>query len=467
MALTLTKPRVRRSRRLDSLEGYVPPQNLQAEQATLGAMLIERDAILAAAQLLTPDDFYRDAHRTLFESVTALAERGEPADFITVQAELSARGVLEAVGGEVYLLALLDAVPTAANVEWYARRVADKARLRRMIEAAMQAIGLARGADADGEGDVAEVLDAAETLIFAASEDRASSGGLVLVGQALADYYAHLEARAEHPELLGGVTTGLAAYDDRFGPLPKGSLTVVGARPSMGKSAISLGVALHVADRLGLPALFFSLEMPAREVAARVASMKGHVDTGLTRRPEFMAPCDWERLSDLCRRYYSARLGVDETPQASLSHIRARCRRFQADQGGLGLVVVDYLQLMGGSRAENRTQEVSEYSAGLKALAKEFDVPVLALSQLSRQVEQRDDKRPRLSDLRESGAVEQDADVVLFLYREAYYAHRGGDPPHPLSVQDAEWIVAKNRNGPTGFAKVGFIPQWAEFVDVA
>ncbi len=431
----------------------VPPQSVEAEMSVLGSMLIEREAMLRAVEFLTPQCFYREAHRRIFDAMSGLAERGEAVDLITVTEELRRRGELEDVGGVDYLTSLANAVPTAANVEYYARIVEEKALLRRLINAAGE---IARQAyDAQEPAD--EILDRAENAIFEVAQRRRVQT-YVPLREVLIAAYEHIERLLAQRGRITGVPTGFADLDSLTSGLHPSELVILAARPSQGKTAFCLNVACHAAVRHGVPVGVFSLEMAKEQLGLRMLCAEAHINSQRLRTGNLTEE-DWPRLSRALSRLAEAPIFIDDTPNISLLELRAKARRLKAEHN-VGLVVVDYLQLIHSrSRPENRQQEVSEISRSLKALARELQVPVLALSQLSRAVEQRQDKRPVLSDLRESGSLEQDADVVAFLYH-------GPDGGQPQENNVVELIVAKQRNGPTGSVQLVFLKEVGRFVNL-
>jgi replicative DNA helicase len=453
---------------------HVPPQSLEMEQATLGAMLIERAAVEKAGEILKPEDFYRDAHRIIFEAILTLYERDEPVDILTVQEQLKSQGDLEAVGGTPYIIQLTEAVPTPASVEYYARIVEEKAILRRLIDASNQIRAMAHGE----YSDVADVVDAAEKAIFAVAQRR--MGAYFTPMQPLvASVFEQLEHRSEHKDQTTGLATPFDDLNYATAGFQPADLVIVAARPSMGKTSLAMGIAQHVAIRQKLPVAVFSLEMSKEQLCLRMICSEARVD-GHSLRTGYLRDEDWRRVGEACSILSSAPIFIDDSPDISALEMRAKCRRLMAEHG-LGLVVVDYLQLMRGQRrSDNRTQEIGEISRALKSLARELRVPVLALAQLSRAVEQRPDKRPMLSDLRESGSIEAEADLVIFIYRDAYYKmkeavsaeldetekeerrRRGED-----KVEEAELIIAKQRNGPTGKVMVAFHPNYLRFDNLA
>jgi replicative DNA helicase len=427
----------------------VPPQNVEAEQSVLGAMLLDRDAIARAIDIVSATDFYRDAHRVIFEAILRLFDRTEPVDLITVTEELRRASQLEAVGGVTYLATLANGVPTAANVEHYARIVSEKSLLRRLISAATAIAG--RAFESREDTDV--ILDQAEQAIFSISQ-HFKSAGFQSLKDILVRAFEHVEQLYENKGSAIGVPTGFPELDELTSGLQPSELVVLAARPSMGKTTLALNVACHAAVGQRIPVALFSLEMAGEQVALRMLCGEARVPSHRL-RTGFLRDEDWPRLSEALGRLSEAPIYVDDTPSIGVMELRARARRLHAEHR-IGLVVIDYLQLMHAhGRLENRQQEISEITRALKALARELNVPVLALSQLSRAVEQREKRRPQLSDLRESGAIEQDADVVAFIYF---------DPDAPAEKRDlAEIIVAKQRNGPTGSISLTFLRDHGRF----
>lgn len=425
----------------------VPPQNLEAEQSVLGAMLIDPDAIARVAETLREDDFYRDAHRRIFRAILNLWERGEAADLVTVTEELATQGALEDVGGASYVATLASAVPTAANVEYYARIVEEKALLRQLINVATRIV--ARGYEASE--DIHVLLDEAEQAIFQIAQRR-STQGYWAIKDILMDTFERIEHLYAHKGGVTGVPTGYRELDEILSGLQPSELIVLAARPSQGKSTLSLGFARNAAIQHRIPVAFFSLEMGREQLAQRLLCAEAQVDSQRL-RTGFLTDQDWPKLSHALGRLSEAPIFIDDTPAIGIMELRAKARRMKSEHG-IGLIVVDYLQLMQiRGRVESRQQEVSEISRSLKALARELKVPVVACSQLSRAVEQREGRRPQLSDLRESGAIEQDADVVLFIHF----------PPDQENKNLAEIIVAKQRNGPTGSVELVFLRDIGKF----
>lgn len=432
----------------------VPPQNLEAEQSVLAAMLIEREAILRASEILTSEDFYRDVHGAIFVAMMALFERGEPADLITVSDELRVRGLLDQIGGLTYLAKLSNLLPSAANVEYYARIVEEKAVLRRLIRASTD---IARKGY-DGGEDLDNLLGEAERTIFDITQKRTAKGYEHLKN-ALVTAYDHIEFLYNHKGQTTGVPTGFKPLDQMMSGLQSSDLLILAARPSVGKTGFALNIARNAAVLSRVPVGIFSLEMAKEQLALRLLSAEAAVD-GHRMRTGHLADDDWMRLGQALGRLSEAPIFIDDTPTIALMELRARARRLKTEQR-IGLIIIDYLQLMQAKgKSDNRQQEVSEISRSLKALARELRVPVIALSQLSRAAEQRQDKRPLLSDLRESGSIEQDADVVMFLFREDYY------DAETERKNICEVIIAKQRNGPTGSVDLYFMREIQKFMAV-
>ena len=435
----------------------VPPHNLEAEESLLGAMLLSRDAIGDAIEVTAAEEFYRPAHREIFNGIRGLFSAGDPVDAVTVAEALARSDGLEAVGGLDGLLSLVMNTPATSNAYVYARIVHENYMLRSLITAAGEITDLAYSRPAD----VSKALDWAEAHLYRVASDRGTAQAVV-VGDLLDQTLDRLE------ELYGsgggptGTPTGYVDLDTVLSGLQPSSLYVVGARPSMGKTAFALGMVANAAIRHQLPVLLFSLEMGHMELTQRLLSAEAQVDTA-NMRDGRLDESQWRRINAGLGRLASAPIWIDDNPAVTVTQIRARARRLRSQTGNLSMVVVDYLQLMTGrDRAENRQVEVSEISRGLKILARELNCPVVALSQLSRGLETRADKRPMLADLRESGAIEQDADVVMFIYRDEIY-----NPHNPDVAGLAEISVAKHRNGPTATVTLGFVPRYTSFRNLA
>jgi replicative DNA helicase len=437
--------------------GYdrVPPHSLEAEVSVLGAALLSRNAASEAVEVLTPDHFYRNAHRTVFEGVQDLLSLGEPIDTVTLTEWLARRDRLDEVGGPAALHDLTVAVPTAANAAYYARIVRERALLRRLIDAgtAVAKLGYESTEDAD------TVVDRAESLIYDVAQSGVTSEYAKL-GDLLNESFEQIEKLAEQGSEVTGLSTGFDDLDRLTAGLQPQNLIIVAARPAMGKSSLSLGIAQFVTVKLRRPAIIFSLEMSKLEIVNRMLSAEARIDSSKLRTGR-LEDTDWRKLGDALGSLSEAPLFIDDTPSISLMEIRAKCRRLKQKEG-LDLVIVDYLQLMSSHRrVDNRQQEVAEISRGMKMLAKELDVPVIALSQLSRQPESRTDKRPQLADLRESGSIEQDADIVGFIYRDEVYDEESPDKGI------AELIISKHRNGATGVVKLAFLNHLTKFANLA
>jgi replicative DNA helicase len=439
--------------------GRVPPHNLEAEESVLGSMMISKTMVGEALEILRPEDFYRDAHQKICEAISSLFSQGEPSDAITVADELARRGQLESIGGKPYLYTLVSSVPIAANATFYARIVTDQATLRRLIDAAT----LIAQEAYDIPDDVEDAVNHAEQIMFGVASQRIHQD-FMPVRNLLSETMDHIEMLARRQEDVTGVPTGFTDLDHLLSGMQNGNLILVAARPSMGKSTLAVNIAQYVSQHKQLPCVLFSLEMSWKEIVQRMICAEARIDTRKIRSGQ-MQEAEWRRVSQAVGRIAEAPMYIDDTPSITMGEIRAKCRRLKAKEGSLGLVVVDYIQLMQSSRrTENRVQEVSEISRALKILAKELDVPVVAVSQLSRQPEQGSGgkpRRPRLADLRESGALEQDADVVMFVYREDYYDHESE------KKGEAEIIVEKHRNGPTDTITLAFLGQYTKFENLA
>jgi replicative DNA helicase len=433
-----------------------PPQDLTAEQCVLGGMLLSKDAIADVVEVLRGTDFYKPAHQTVYEAILDLYGRGEPADAVTVAAKLTQGGELGRVGGAPYLHTLIASVPTAANASYYARIVREAAILRRLVEAGTRIVQM--GYATDG-GEVDAVVDRAQAEVYAVTDRRASEDYLPL-SEIMEGTVDEIEAIASHGGAMAGVPTGIEDLDRLTNGLHAGQLVVVAARPAIGKSTLGLDFARSASIKNGMTSVIFSLEMGRNEITMRLLSAEARVPLHHMRSGS-MSEDDWQRLARRMGEVNDAPLFVDDSPNMSMMEIRAKCRRLK-QRHDLRLVIIDYLQLMSsGKRVESRQQEVSEFSRSLKLLAKELEVPVVAISQLNRGAETRTDKKPMLSDLRESGAIEQDADVVVLLHREDAYEK---ESPR---AGEADLIVAKHRNGPTSTVTVAFQGHYSRFVDMA
>jgi replicative DNA helicase len=431
------------------------PHSLDAEKSVLGAILIHNDAFNAAAELIDSRDFFRDAHRRIFDKMVQLSERSQPIDFVTLKEELARAGELEEVGGPAYITSLADGVPRSTNVEHYARIVKEKAVLRSLIFSAGRIITHAYEAEQDAD----LLLDEAEKAIFEIAEDRIREG-FVPLRDLVQDSFATIERLQQHKGLVTGVPTGFVDLDEMTSGLQPSDLVIVAARPSMGKTSLVLNIAQHVGIHAGQTVGFFSLEMSKEQLFMRMLTAEARIDAHRF-RSGFLNEKDYGKLSHALGTLAEARVYIDDSAAIGVLEMRAKARRLLAEHG-LHLLIVDYIQLMQGrGRFENRQQELASISRSLKGLAKELNVPIVALSQLSRAPESRSDHRPQLSDLRESGALEQDADVVLFIYREDVY------DPQEENAGVAEIIVGKQRNGPTGVVKLAFIREHTRFENLA
>ena len=442
---------------MDLLAQRLPPQSLEAEVSVLGGVLLENEALNRALEVVNEGDFYREAHRQIFSALLHLYERNEPADLITLSEVLKKRDALEEVGGIEYLNFLVNSVPTAANIAYYAKIIKEKSILRKLINRATEIINLGFG-DA---GDVDESLDRAERLIFEISEDRVRPSFFPIKDIIKASFKT-IENLYEKKQLITGVPTGFTKLDDLTSGLQPSDLIIVAGRPSMGKTALALNITQHAAIEDGIPSAIFSLEMAKEQLALRLLCSEAKVDAHRL-RGGFLSETDWPKLTRAAGSLSEAPIFIDDTPGLTVLEMRAKSRRLKAEHN-LGLVVVDYLQLMRGrANSETREQEISDISRSLKALAKELRLPVIALSQLNRKVEDRGDRRPQLADLRESGAIEQDADVIIFLYRDEVY-NRSEDNPHKGK---AEIIVGKQRNGPTDKFELAFLDKYTCFENLS
>jgi replicative DNA helicase len=433
------------------------PSNLEAERAVLGSLLIDPDAIIKVASFLRPEDFFRERHAWLYDAMLTLHDRREPLDFVTVVDELERREVLTEIGGPAYVTDLISGTPSALYVDHYARIVERTALLRRLIAAAGHIAELAY----DESQDVDEVVDKAESLIFGVSEARIHRD-LMPIRAIMSNVVDHIDFLARNQDTLMGVPTGFTYLDRLLGGLQKSDLVILAARPSMGKTSLALNVAQNAAKRYHARVAVFSLEMSNEQLVQRLLAMETGIDSHRLRLGQVHED-EWPILLEAANLLANTAIFIDDTPAATVGEIRTKCRRLYAEHG-LDMVLIDYMQLMsgqsGGGRDANRQQEISYISRSLKALARELNVPVIALSQLSRAVESRSDKRPMLSDLRESGSIEQDADVVLFIYREDYYI----EDSEKQNIADI--IVAKHRHGSTGTVSLYFRKELTQFRDL-
>jgi len=434
----------------------LPPQHIEAEQSILGGILIENDAINRVTEILDADDFYRDAHRKIFNALINLSERDEPADLITLTNELRKTDQLDSIGGASYIASLIDSVPTAANIEYYAKIVKEKAILRKLIQTSTEIITQSY----EDRGDVEGFLDEAERAIFDISEKRVRPS-FYSIREIVKDSFTTIERLFKKKELVTGVPSGFKELDRMTAGFQPSDLIIIAGRPSMGKTAFCLDVAEYAAIDNKIPVAIFSLEMSKEQLVIRMLCSQAHVE-GTRLRTGYLNESDWPKLTIAAGNLSEAPIYIDDTAALSALELRAKARRLKADRG-LGMVIVDYLQLMKGrARVESRQQEISEISRSLKALSKELNIPVIAVSQLSRKTEERTGNRPQLSDLRESGAIEQDADLILFIYRDEVY-NRSEDNPNRGK---AEVIIGKQRNGPIGKIDLAFLDKFTTFKDL-
>lgn len=432
----------------------VPPQNIEAEQAVLGAILIHGEALITAMERISSDDFYRGTHQRIFESIVELAEEQEPVDLITLTSRLQNKQQLEEIGGVTYLSELANAVPTAANIDYYAAIVEEKSMLRRLIRTATQIVSNGYA----NEDDVGSMLSEAEAKILEISQRRSSSG-FVVIRDVLMEVFEKVEQLYSNKGGSTGIPSGFIDLDKMTSGFQRSDLVILAARPSVGKTAFALNVAQNVGVRAKETVAIFSLEMGAAQLVQRMICAEANVDANRM-RTGYLEGDDWEKLTMAIGALSEANIYIDDSPSITVADIRAKCRRLQQEKG-LGMILIDYLQLIAGrGKGDNRQQEVSEISRTLKQIARELNVPVIALSQLSRGVEQRQDKRPMMSDLRESGSIEQDADIVAFLYRDDYY-DKESEKKNIIEI-----IIAKQRNGPVGTVELAFLKQFNKFVNM-
>lgn len=439
----------------DLFADRLPPQNVEAEQAVLGAIFLEPSSLTLASEILIPEDFYRAAHQKIFNVMLKLNDVGKAVDLITVTEDLAATKLLEDTGGVSYLSELAASVPTAANIEYYARIVEEKSLLRRLIRTAT---GIAQ----DGysrEDEVEALLGEAEKSILEVAQ-RKNAGAFHNIKDVLVRTYDNIELMHNRVGEITGIATGFAELDKMTAGFQRNDLIIVGARPSVGKTAFALNIAQNVATKTGENIAIFSLEMGAEQLVMRMLCAEGNIDAQRLRTGS-LTDDDWGKLTMAMGSLSNAGIFIDDTPGVRVNEIRSKCRRLKQEHG-LGMILIDYLQLIQGNgrSGENRQQEVSEISRSLKQLARELKVPVIALSQLSRGVEQRQDKRPMMSDIRESGSIEQDADIVAFLYRDDYYDKESENK------NIIEIIIAKQRNGPTGTVQLAFVKEYNKFVNL-
>ena len=435
--------------------GKIPPHSIEAEQAVLGAVLLDREAIISASEFVNPEDFYKDSHREVYRAAVELFDRGEPVDLVTLSEQLRQKNLLEAVGGMAFLTDLSSSVPTIANAAHYAKIIYGKSLLRKLI----RACGEISEKSFEAAEDVEEIIEYAEKNIFDISQKRAFTG-FVPLKEVLVSSFNKIEELYNNKGATTGISTGFRDIDTKTSGLQKSDLILVAARPSMGKTSLALNIAQHAALSQKVPVAIFSLEMSREQLVNRMICAEANIDSHSMRTGN-LSEDDWPKLAASVNRLSKANIYIDDTPGITVAEMRSKCRRLKLERG-LELILIDYLQLMqGSSRAESRQQEISEISRSLKALAREMDCPVLAMSQLSRAPEMRSEHKPMLSDLRESGAIEQDADVVMFIYRDEYY--------HPDTEKKgiAEIILAKQRNGPTGVVELVWLDKFTKFADMA
>lgn len=439
----------------ETLFDRVPPQNVEAEQAVLGAVLLDSDSLVSVLERISSEDFYRTAHQLIFEAMVELSEEGEPIDLVTLTSKLQDKQQLNDVGGVSYLTELANAVPTAANVDYYAQIVEEKSMLRRLIRTATQIVS---NGYANSE-DVGELLSEAEQRIMEISNQR-STKGFIPIRDVLMDVFERVEFLHQQKGGITGIPSGFADLDKMTSGFQRSDLIIVAARPSVGKTAFALNIAQNVGVRAKQTVAIFSLEMSAAQLVQRIICAEANVDAGRMRTGH-LEPEDWEKMTMAIGALSEADIYIDDSPAVTVADIRAKCRRLKRERG-LGMIVIDYLQLIHGRgrSSDNRQQEVSEISRTLKQIARELEVPVVALSQLSRGVEQRQDKRPMMSDLRESGSIEQDADIVAFLYRDDYY-DKESEKKNIIEI-----IIAKQRNGPVGTVELVFLKNYNKFVNL-
>lgn len=451
------------------LNDSLPPQNIEAEQAVLGAVFLSPDALADAMEFVEAKDFYRRAHQLLFQAMINLNDDGEAIDVLTVNNRLEMNNQLDDVGGVAYIAELASSVPTAANVGYYAKLVAEKAVLRRVIAAATNIITQAKEQDEP----VSDLLESAERQIMEVAENRTQSG-FKEISKVLTDSLDEIDKLSQQDEDITGLATGYKDFDHMTAGLQPDNLIILAARPAVGKTAFALNIAQNIGTSTDKTIALFSLEMSAESLVNRMLCAEGSISANHLRTGQ-LDEQEWANLIVAVGALSKTSIYIDDTPGIKMSEIRAKSRRLAKEKGDLGLIVIDYLQLIEGSNKESRQQEVSEISRQLKKLSKELSVPIIALSQLSRGVEQRQDKRPVLSDIRESGSIEQDADIVAFLYRDDYYERADGDDddtdnngqPENQDVGEVELIIEKNRAGARGTVKLLFIKSYNKFANIA
>ncbi len=435
----------------------MPPQNLEAERSVLGGILLDNQVINAVLEVINAADLYSEAHKKIFRAITEIYDRNEPVDLITLSSFLTDRNQLTQIGGMTYLASLVDNVPSSANAAHWAKIIREKAVIRQLISAANNI--LAKSYETGAEID--EILDRAEHSIFEISENKIKPSFSLIRG-IIKESFKTIEALYARKELVTGVPTGFLKLDDLTSGFQKSDLIIIAGRPAMGKTAFALNIAQHVALETALPVAIFSLEMSKEQLSMRLLSSEARVDSQRLRKG-FLGETDWPKLTTAAGRLSEAPIYIDDTAAIMVLEMKAKARRLKAE-AGLGLIVVDYIQLMrSGMSKDSREQEISEISRSLKALAKELNVPVIALSQLNRKVEDRTNRRPQMADLRESGAIEQDADVIIFIYRDEVYNKDENNPDKGI----AEIIIGKQRNGPQGVVKLAFLDKYTRFENLA
>ncbi len=434
----------------------MPPQNLDAEQSVLGSILIDNQVFHKVIDLLSPDDFYRPAHSKIFDAMIKLISQSQPIDTVTLTSKLKNLGMYDEVGGAAYLAELLERVPTAINAEYHAKLIRDQAIKRNLVSVCTEIAS--RGLDPGQTTE--ELLDYAEKTIFSLSNTK-QTRSLVPVRDVVKDAFKELEKRFENQGQMTGVPSGYIDLDKITQGFQRSDLIIVACRPGMGKTSFSLGVARHAATHVEAPVVFFSLEMAKEQIVSRLLAAEGKVDSTRLRTGK-LTEQDWERLTRGAGRLSDAPIYIDDTPALTVLEMRSKARKLKSELGDLGIIIVDYLQIMGATnKNDNREKVIADISRSLKALAKELNVPVVALSQLNRQIETRPDKRPMMADLRESGAIEQDADIILFIHRDDI------DTTQPGAVNMAEFIIRKHRNGPQGTVKVAWLGQYTSFENLS
>lgn len=440
---------------INSYIAHIPPHDLEAEQSVLGSMIIDRDAIISAMEALTGDDFYRPDHKQIYESMVELFSKGEPVDLVTLKNRLEQKGVFEEVGGIRYIADLANSVPTSAHIKKYSKIVEEKAMLRKLIKASQGISSLSY----EASENVESIIDYAEKSIFDIIQNRRTEE-FSHIREVLPKTFEKIEEIYNNKGITTGISTGFTDLDLKTAGLQPSDLILIASRPSMGKTAFALNIVQHAAVRKEIPTAIFSLEMSSEQLVNRMLSAEAHIDAQKLRTGELDQE-NWLSIARAMGPLSSAPIYIDDTPGITVNELRAKCRRLKLEKG-LGLIIIDYLQLMSGNnrKFDNRQQEISEISRSLKALAREMASPVIALSQLSRACEARADHRPMLSDLRESGAIEQDADIVAFLYRDEYYN------PDTDKKGIAEVIIAKQRNGPTGTVDLMWLGKYTKFANI-